>query len=409
VAELVAPHQDTHELVHSWLEQHGVPSSSISKSHGGGWLTVTGVPVSQADDLLCASYQLYRHTGTNSTILRTVGYGLPAALHAHVQTVAPTTYFGSPRTPLRTPRKRSSEEAAVMVNVTSGELVSALSRRDGEVTPSILRKLYKTGTYVPSAMDQNLLGILGFNNEYPNQDDLTAFMTDFRTDAVDATFTVEKVNGGGYDQSHPGHEANMDTQYGAAMAYPTPQIFYSTGGKLHSIAHGNPAHDAFLEWFKYLLNLSKIPPTISISYGNIEKDYPDDYMKKVCDLFSVLAALGVSVLAGSGDDGVGLGDCLDTSKKDQFTPMFPASCACDHRSTQAQEAAHQHVAVLQVPGSPVLAARWPAAPRSRCPNPGAASHSTFGARTTRPPWCPPSLIASATTMKASTSEFTVAF
>src|SRR6266702_3873760 len=115
VAELVAPHQDTLELVHTWLEHHGVPSSSISTSHGGGWLTITGVPVSRADELLCASYQLYKHTGTNETevILRTVGYALPAALHTHVQTIAPTTHFASPRTLLQTPRNRSSEEVAV--------------------------------------------------------------------------------------------------------------------------------------------------------------------------------------------------------------------------------------------------------------------------------------------------------
>src|SRR6202046_1785622 len=141
IAELVAPHQDSLELVHSWLEPHRVPSSSISTSHGGGWLSITGVPVSQANELLFASYQLYRPTETNetNTILRTVSYSLPVALHAHVQTVAPTTYFGSPRTLLPTALQRSSEEAAVMMNATSGGLVRMLSRRDNNVRPSFLR------------------------------------------------------------------------------------------------------------------------------------------------------------------------------------------------------------------------------------------------------------------------------
>jgi hypothetical protein len=40
---------------------------------------------------------LFRHTEMNETVIRTIGYSLPAALHDHVQTVAPTTYFGSPR------------------------------------------------------------------------------------------------------------------------------------------------------------------------------------------------------------------------------------------------------------------------------------------------------------------------
>jgi tripeptidyl-peptidase-1 len=63
VSQLVAPHPDTLKLVNTRLEHNGVPSSSISTTHGGCWLTVAGVPVSQADELLGASYQLYHHPG----------------------------------------------------------------------------------------------------------------------------------------------------------------------------------------------------------------------------------------------------------------------------------------------------------------------------------------------------------
>ena len=40
-------------------------------THGGGWLTVTDV-VSQANELLRATYQLYYHPGSIDNILRTV-------------------------------------------------------------------------------------------------------------------------------------------------------------------------------------------------------------------------------------------------------------------------------------------------------------------------------------------------
>jgi tripeptidyl-peptidase-1 len=412
VAELVAPHQDTLEIVHSWLVHYGVPSSSISNSHGGGWLKITSVPVSQADDLLYSSYQLYRHTGTKDTeaVLRTVSYGLPAALHSHVKMVAPTTYFGSQRTPLQTLRKRSSEEAAVMVNATSGELVSVLSRRQNEVTPSLLRSLYKTETYVPAAIGQNTLGILGFNNEYPSQEDLTVFMGVCRRDARAATFAVERVNDGGYDPSLPGVEANVDTQYAGAMAFPTPQIFYSIGGKLRWSDNQPATGDPYLELFNYLIAQPSIPPTISLSYLNNETALPEEYATSICDLFARLGARGVSVLVASGDEGVGRGDCLDSSKNDQFIPTFPASCTCGDssllaRSPHAQEVAHQ-ATVLQVPLSPVLVPRRPASPRSLCPSPGAASHATFRVRHTRRPRCPPSSVTSETRMPASTSAFT---
>lgn len=83
----------------TWLVDHGTRSSSISTTHGGAWLTVSDVLMSQANQRLGASYQLYRNSKTNETIIRTVGYALPwhAVLHTQIQGIAPTTYFVSVR------------------------------------------------------------------------------------------------------------------------------------------------------------------------------------------------------------------------------------------------------------------------------------------------------------------------
>ncbi|KAI9437285.1 subtilisin-like protein [Lactarius indigo] len=331
VAELVAPRQDTLELVHSWLQHHGVPSSSISTSHGGGWLKISGVPVSQADELLSASYQLYRHVEANETevVLRTVGYALPAVLHAHVQMVAPTTYFDPPRKLLSTPLQRPSEEGAGVVGyATSRDLVRMLPRVDNfAITPAFLRWLYGTQGYMPVAMGYNVLGVLGLSNEYPSYADLTRFMIDFRADAVAATFTVEYINGGGFDPGHPGTEASLDIQYSEAMTYPTPNVFYSAGGLLRSTGTGEPApDDPYLVWLNYLLAEEYIPPTISISWANPETFFPREYATTLCTLFARLGLRGASVLIASGDFGVGLGDCKDSSGNVRFVPMFPASC-----------------------------------------------------------------------------------
>ncbi|KAF8266385.1 subtilisin-like protein [Lactarius quietus] len=340
VAELVAPHQDTLELVRTWLKRHGVLPSSISRSHGGGWLTISAVPVSQADELLCASYQIYKPTVTNGTegILRTISYGLPEILHKHIRMVAPTTLFISPRTQLHpvTLRKRSSEEAEVMVNATSDELGRVLSRHTQPhepligVTPSAVRWLYKTENYVPKAAGRNAIGILGLENELPSPSDLKRFMTEYRADAISATYTVVPVNGGKYDTnpSCPGSEASVDIQYCNVMAYPTPQYFYSTGGLLQwSALDGLPTQkDPYLVWLNYLLELRHIPPTITISYANPESMFPPEYATEICDLFAQLGVRGISVVVSSGDKGVGDGDCLDASGNVQFAPMFPPSC-----------------------------------------------------------------------------------
>ena len=333
VAELVGPYPDTLGLVSSWLVHHGVRPSSVSTTHGGAWLTVTDVLVSQANQLLGASYQLYWQAKTNDTIIRTVGYALPAVLHTHIQAVAPTTDFASTRALQQTPRRHSVREAATQAETASGELVTVLSGRDDkdEVKPSSLRLLYKTSAYVPAATDKNSLGVLGFLDDYPSRADLTKFMTYFRTDAEAATFTVEQVNGGVYDPSKPGTgvEANVDIQYTGVIAYPTPLIFYSTGGNADWSDSGEPLPgDAYLEWLKYMIDQPKLPQTVSISYGLAEKDRPLEYATALCDLFAQLGARGVSVLFASGDDGVGDGDCKDDSGNVRFIPEFPASCTC---------------------------------------------------------------------------------
>ncbi|KAH9160722.1 peptidase S8/S53 domain-containing protein [Lactarius sanguifluus] len=306
VANIVAPHPDAVQLVHAWLEHHRVTPSSISVTHGGSSLTVTGVSVSQANDLLGASYQLYTHTKMNETIVRTLGYSLPVVLHGHVQTVSPTTFFSSPLTQEQTPRKRSG--------VAAGWPGKSPSRRDDTyVTLGFLRWLYSTFAYVPGAIDRNKVGVTGYNQEYPSPVDLSLYMRKYRRDGIDATYVVESVNGGEYNPNNPGREANVNIQLSEGMTYPTPHIFYDT--------KASPNGDSFLAWLNAVLSQQNVPQTITTSYGYYEKAFPTGYAIHVCYLFAQLGARGASVLFPSGDDGVGEGDCAA-----RFTPIFPATC-----------------------------------------------------------------------------------
>ncbi|KAH9064373.1 subtilisin-like protein [Lactarius vividus] len=323
VAEVVAPHPDTLELVSSWLGHYDIPPSSISMTLGGNWLRVAGVPVSQANRILGASYQLYQHVETNDTVLRTISYSLPEVLHEHIQTIVPTTYFGSPLTEAMRPRVHPS--TAVGARGKAGSVLS--SRDEGGITPSYLRWLYKTLGYAPKATDRNALGIAGYAGDFPSPHDLTLFMREHRTDGEDATFTVTQINGGGYDPANPGLEANLDIQYAEGMAYPTRHIYYSTAG-----THGSLTDDPYLRWLRYVIAQDDvdIPRTISTSYGGYEYIMPLEYVVSVCTLFGQLGLRGVSVLFASGDHGVGNGDCLVPGKSGelsvQFLPIFPATC-----------------------------------------------------------------------------------
>ena len=284
-------------------------------------VTINGVSVIQANALLGASYQVYRHVETNETFVRTVGYALPTALHEVVQTVAPTTFFASRPTQWQSLRKRSSE-ATRLPKQTPKEPMAMLSSRDGDsnTTPSFLRSLYRTVTYKPFAEDRNVLGIVGFKDDYPNPADLAAFMGKYRNDGSrNPPFNVIQVNGGGYDPSHPHDESNLDTQYAMAIAYPTPLVFYSTGT-------GSGTTEYYLSWLGSVLGLRKIPQTISGSYVINERFVSREYAVFLCNLFALLGLRGVSVLFSSGDFGVGQGDCMAGDGSVQFVPVFPASC-----------------------------------------------------------------------------------
>jgi hypothetical protein len=79
VAELVRHTQKRPSLLTRGSNMDGVLSSSVSMTHGDSWPTLTDMPVSKANDILCASCRLYRHTEMNETIVRTFSYSVPPA------------------------------------------------------------------------------------------------------------------------------------------------------------------------------------------------------------------------------------------------------------------------------------------------------------------------------------------
>ncbi|KAF8265651.1 subtilisin-like protein [Lactarius quietus] len=307
VAELVAPPTEVLELVNAWLEHHGILSSStVITKHGGSQLTLIGVPVSRANDLLGASYQLYHHIGTNTTVLRTLSYGLPEALLECVQTVVPTTNFGFPDSPWQNSLMRRGDATVAQPQAPASERGKTFSSRvTGEnVTPALLRSLYRTSAYVPTAANLNVLAVGGFKNEYPSPYDLVQFMKTYRADGTFATYTVALVNGGAYNPSNPAMEPSVDIQYSIGVAYPTRHIFYSTSG-----TNG----DRLTSWLEYMLDQISVPQTITLSYGFYEHRISPEYATYACNLFARLGLRGASILAASGDDGVVPGTACSTT------------------------------------------------------------------------------------------------
>ena len=381
-------------------------------------MTLNGVSVSQANELLGASYQLYRYAGTNDTaILRTIGYSLPEVLHAHVKTIVPTTHFSiNPSWKPPPPQKLFANATA---DVSLREPVQNLSSRaDQYITPSFLRSLYRMAEYVPAAPDRNVLGVTAFLNQYPSPTDFTTFMTRCRSDAVDPVFTFVPVNNGGYDPGNSGYEANSNIQYAEALVYPTSVIFYSTGGYVvvDPQTKKSGSGDLFFEWLKFVLDKVAVPQTITMSYSMYEKDIPLEYATTLCDMFGELGARGSSVLIASGNRAVGTvvgkGECFDRSGRPQFLAEFPPTCMSTIKSGLTGNGGRYKLftaffAVSQVPMSPPLVERSVRIPRLGCLFLGAVSQVFFLATHTRKLLCPNIWNSSAPSIKACSSAFSV--
>jgi len=334
LSTLVAPHPDSHAVVAAWLAAHDVPEDAVRPAFAGDWLVLEAVPVSTANALLGADYQIYSHTETGETIVRTTSYSLPSLLHDHVSVVAPTTFFGGPR-PFRA-TSRIQKAAPVIENdeeirnaVLSPDAVPSSCART--ITPACLQALYNTTGFVPKATNKNILAVAGYLEEFANFADLTTFAKRFLTGASNATFTVVEVNGGLNTQSDPGVEANLDVQYTTGISFPTPQVYYTTGGSPPFIPDDETptnTNEPYLNFLDTFVNASPLPQTLTTSYGDDEQTVPEDFAVEVCNLYAQLGTLGTSVLFSSGDFGVGGGDCESNNgtSKVVFQPIFPASC-----------------------------------------------------------------------------------
>lgn len=71
----------------------------------------------------------------------------------------------------------------------------------------------------------------------------------------------------------------------------------------------------------------QLPTTLTTSYGDNEREIPQDYAQNVCNMFGQLGARGVTVLFSSGDSGPGSAcQTNDGLNQTRFTPTFPGAC-----------------------------------------------------------------------------------
>ncbi|KAG1893462.1 peptidase S8/S53 domain-containing protein [Suillus fuscotomentosus] len=340
---LMAPHPESLDIVNEWLASYGLAEESLFRSSANDWVTIR-VPVSLAEEMLDTTYSVYKHAETGESIVRTTSYSLPEILHDHVDLIQPTTMFARFKA-FKSTLHWTNQVQAPVLSTSSGTITGPAGNQvdascNSSITISCLKQLYNSVAYNTSATSGNKMGLTAYLDQYANNMDLQQFFQLENPSAYGSNYTFVSVNGGLNNQTYAaaGVEANLDTQFGFGLTWPTPGTFYSTAGEPPfdpDVFTATDTNEPYSYWLDYVLSQPSLPQTISTSYGDDEQTVPFTYATRVCAGMAALGARGVSILFSSGDSGVGDGnpdpatqmcysnDGLNVTK---FLPAFPASC-----------------------------------------------------------------------------------
>lgn len=156
----VQPSQETVAAFASFTTANGLNTTMISPH--GEWVSIT-LPVSQANKLFAAQFEVFSHPSMATPITRTLSVSLPSELVGHVNVVHPTTEFTEPNTRLAvaiTPPEKRAPAATCNTGATSGVM-----------TPACLQQLYGIPTTAATSKNNTLL-VTGYQSEFAQTADL---------------------------------------------------------------------------------------------------------------------------------------------------------------------------------------------------------------------------------------------
>ncbi|KAJ7171419.1 family S53 protease [Mycena filopes] len=322
VAEFVKPTDESLAAVTEWLSENDISSTAVTPA--GDILQIT-IPVLKANDLLSTSFDVFTHTDSGKTSIRTLEYSIPASLQAHVDFVHPTISFTRP---LATPKFTAikNQRTTLLTDVAPVSATVPLVRDDhhARMSPGTHGSAIYNIPATPATQSTNKLGVSGFDYQFAGLDDLKTFLTDFRTDMSSATtFTLQTLDGGLNNQTGPdasGFEANLDTQYTVGLATGVPTTFISVGDSNPDGVYG------FLDMITALIKepTGTRPNVLTTSYSFNERDLSRAVATTMCHAYMQLGALGTSLLFSSGDGGVA-GD-IEGWFCTTFLPTLPSDC-----------------------------------------------------------------------------------
>ncbi|PWN25291.1 subtilisin-like protein [Jaminaea rosea] len=188
--------------------------------------------------------------------------------------------------------------------------------------PQCLSQLYNFANVTNSTRpDDPSIGILAVSRSPATrgfrQSDLDLFLSRYRPEIHDFKPAAIEINGGKYSEDSGSGESALDTQLIAGLTAPTPIRFYVTG---------DYDKDMFATTFDYLMEDEKGPAVFAMAYGLTERTIATkEAAQAMCETAMHLTALGTTLVAASGDNGVN-GATVGPKDCPPFIPTYPNGC-----------------------------------------------------------------------------------
>jgi tripeptidyl-peptidase I len=324
VATITHPGQAI-KTVLQYLESHGV--SIISKTLFDNYI-VAEAPVTLWNQLLQTKFyhvKVYNEiTEEEHSYLRAKEYTIPSELGNLVDHI-----FNTVQIPVAMKRDRHSHHSSkTTVNsqpLTSTDLLIASSSSSintlaavfaNAVYPAVINQYYHVPNNTGNALTNQ--SVYETINQTASPSDLTAFQSLFslpiESIAVDIGGHLSNRACDTSEGLSLCDEANLDVQYLMGLSQKTPTIYYYWNGE-----------DFMLDWIIQVANMEYPPHVISISYSSYEDEYDTSYLSQFDQEAIILAAIGVTIFAASGDDGVAGYVARGRAAYCGYYPQFPAS------------------------------------------------------------------------------------
>jgi tripeptidyl-peptidase-1 len=152
--------------------------------------------------------------------------------------------------------------------------------------------------------------------QYADQKDADLFFKAYDKPSIGRKVTFVGPN----KPNNPGDEAMLDVEYGMSIgAGIQNNVFWYTPGRMPNTS--SPDNEPYMVWLSDVSKASNPPLIFSISYGDDEPTVQFDYGSRCNAEFMKAGARGITILAASGDSGVGSsgGSC------NKFVGQWPAA------------------------------------------------------------------------------------